>query len=100
MANKRIFEIKSGGITLVTIEYNDVNLRVGSAFFVVPVGITAVVKIWDDGALVLDTIYQPGSYDENVPGNYQVVEFVDPDDGLTYAHPPPEISWSYSEIRL
>jgi hypothetical protein len=49
MPNQKIFEVTNGGVTLVTIEYNDANLRLGSAFFVVPTGITAAVKIWDDG---------------------------------------------------
>jgi hypothetical protein len=98
MADQKLFEVTSGGITLVTMEYNDVNLRIGSIFFTVPVSIIAAVKIWDDGVLVLDTSYSPGAYEENVPGNYQVVEEIDPNDGSTYALMPSEIAWSYSEI--
>jgi hypothetical protein len=100
MANRAIFEVTSNGVTLVSIEYNDVNLRVGSAFFTVPPGITAMVRIWDDGVLKLDTMYQPGSYEENVPGNYRVVEMIDPEDGTPYVTMPPEIGWSYSEIPI
>jgi hypothetical protein len=110
MANQKIFEVLSGRGSQVYIEYNDVNLRVGGAFFTIPAGITAAVKIWVDagitaavkiwveGQLVLDTTYQPGSYEENVPGNYRVVEEIDADDGSAYALLPSEIAWSYSEL--
>lgn len=99
MANQNIFEVFTKGTTVVRIEYNTVNLRIGSAFFVVPIGITANVKLWNSGNLVLDTSYSPGSYEEIVPGNYRVIESIDPEDGAIIIRLPPEIAWSYSEVK-
>ena len=99
MANKRIFEITGGDGTSIYIEYNDVNLKVGSIYFTVPAGVSAYVLLWNEGNLVYENIYGEGFHSENVPGNYQVTEYIDPEDGQTYAHPPQEISWSYSRIK-
>lgn len=100
MANQKLFEVTSGDGTAIFIEYNDANLRVGNITFEVPVGKLAQVYLWNDGVLVYDQLYAAGPHSENVPGNYRVVEYVDPDDGLTYAYLPPEIAWSFSEIRI
>lgn len=100
MANQKLFEVTSGNGTAIYIEYNDVNLRIGNITFEVPVGLSAQVYLWESGLLVYDNLYPSGVHSENVPGNYRVTEQVDPEDGLINVYPPPEIAWSFSEIRL
>lgn len=100
MANQKIFEGTVGGIPHLYMEYNDANLRVGKVYFTVPAGVSATVRIWNEGSLVFSANYSAGSYEENVPGNYRVVEQINPEDGSTYASLPQEIAYSYSEIRL
>jgi hypothetical protein len=100
MANQKVFEITSADGDEIYIEYNDANLRIGNIFFTIPSGFNADVRIWDSGQLVFEDTYLPGFYDENVPGNYRVTEHIDPGDGSTYARMPPELSWSYSRVRI
>jgi hypothetical protein len=97
VAVKRIFEVTAGNGTVIYIEYNDVNLRVGNIAFTVPATLSgAHVLLWDDGVLAYEQTFGPGEHEVVVPGNYRVVEYQD--EGETYAYPPPEISWSFSEI--
>lgn len=100
MANQKLFEVTSGDGTSIYIEYNDANLRIGRMYLTVPSGVQVNIRIWDEGELVWNEIYQPGSYDEVVPGNYWVTEYVDPEDEEIYAYLPQEIAWSYSEVPL
>lgn len=98
MATKKAFDIIAGGQSVIYIEYNDVNLRIGNIVFTIPIGFTGYVLIWVNGSLAFTNSYTPGSYSELVPGNYRVIEEIDPDDGSVYALMPPEIAWCVSWI--
>ena len=97
MADQKLFEVTSGDGTSIYIEYNDVNLRVGNISFTIPAGVSAHVKLWNQGTLVYDQIYPSGFHSENVPGNYRLQEY-DKNGEIALTLPP--IDWSFSEIRL
>ena len=99
MANQKIFEVTSDDGTIIYIEYNNSNLRIGNITFEIPAGKSAQVYLWNAGILVYNSLYSAGIHSEKVPGNYKVIEYIDPDDGFTYANLPPEIAWSFSEIK-
>ena len=96
MAIQKFFEITADDGIIISIEYNDVNLRVGNITFTVPAGESAHVLLWDEGVLVYDAVYGSGMHSENVPGNYRLEEYIV--NGETFLALPP-IAWSYSRIR-
>lgn len=100
MADKKSVSMTTGipGIE-IAIWYNDVNLRIGSVTWQIdPPGFAARLRVWDsnisDVTPVIDRTEGQGSGAENVPGNYQMVEVVDPELG-TYFDFPPNISYTF-----
>lgn len=73
--------------------YHDQNLRIKQIGWNNPSDKPTKVWIWEDGALVAETTLDPASSGEqNVAGNYQLEEVVDPEfgsfltlpEGITY----------------
>ena len=97
MAIQKLFEVTSNDGTVIYIEYDDINLKVGEIYFNVPIGEMAQVYIWNNGALIYDHLYSEGFYSETILGSYRVIEtIVDGELVVTL----PDIAWSYSEIKL
>lgn len=103
MANKKMISMRLGipGVELI-IWYNDANMRIGNIEWnIQPPGIAARLKIWDSNVSaetpVIDRTEGQGSGAENIPGNYKLVERVDPEFGPELAFPD-NITFSF-QIR-
>jgi hypothetical protein len=93
MANQKAMSmtISEPGVEIM-IWYNDTNLRIGSVEWTIPaLGIVVRVRIWDSNISatvpVIDRTEGQGSDEENIPGNYQMIEMTDPDVGTYYEFP-------------
>lgn len=83
----------------IVIWYNDVNLRIGNLEWnVVPAGVAVRCRIWDTNVStetpVIDRTEGQGSGSETIPGNYRMVEVVDPEEG-PYLDLPPNIRFTF-----
>lgn len=91
MATRNYLEVKNGipGL-LITLEYNDANLRIGNVTWTVPAGFEVVVIIWDTD-IQQEPIYTrtegTGSGSDVIPGIHSLVEFDDPDLGIILVFP-------------
>lgn len=89
-----IFTLSSGGAR-VFVNYNPNNLRIQSAAWDIPVGKTAVMKVWENNILVYDEVHiGPSTGSQNVPGAHSFVEEIDPVFG-TILHFPPEVDYIF-----
>ncbi len=80
MAQSDIFTPDIPGVPAglqIWINYHSGNLRLQSAEWDNPHGVTAQVRIWVDSSLVYDEAISATSGSQNIPGNYQMVEGVD-----------------------
>ena len=75
------------------IEYQVSNLRILSANWIVPAGVTAHAFIWENGVLVVDRV-MTGTDNTVVAGNYRMTEGVG-EFGETILLLPPELDYRF-----
>jgi hypothetical protein len=82
----------------IWIEYNDANLRITDAFWIVPAGATMSITVWEDGTPVFQqTAVGPESASTNVAGNRRMREVTDA--GGTYLDFPANIEYAVRVTR-
>ena len=100
MANQKAISVTIGIPDVeVMIWYNDVNLKIGTVEWNMPIpGVVAWVRIWDSNVSatepVIDRTVGQGTGSESVPGNYRMVERSEPELGLTWYELPENITYT------